>query len=392
MNMYRRARHKVANAVYRRLPRYREMQTKLLEAASMKSQIAAERRLSFLTHRDLHGKNLPIEVAWCEHSFLQDDNLLRRIQSAYRSAIARDETLGVSFWTGTIAEQKQLEHEALMADDPDAFGCLFSNPLNSTIFYGFDLLNKIETKPGAVGQHDFHADWAYDNLIRLCEAVGVIRLHYPETHVGAEFPLPSHLLGLLDKAFGFKVDFPNPYAGEVRFKTSRGIASYRAIQALYQAYLIARAGVIKVVEIGAGMGRTAYYANKFGIGDYTIVDLPMTNVAQGHFLGSAIGPTSVSLYGETLSAPIKIIPPADFFASEETYDLVVNVDSLTEMSRESASKYFATAAERSGALLSINHEFNPFTVQEISGTLKPSSRQPYWLRNGYVEELFEFSR
>jgi hypothetical protein len=53
-----------------------------------------------------------------------------------------------------------------------------------------------------------------------------------------------------------------------------------AIQAIYQAYrLVEVAGRdARVVEIGDGMGRTALYAHTLGIRNYTIFDLPLTNV------------------------------------------------------------------------------------------------------------------
>jgi len=86
------------------------------------------------------------------------------------------------------------------------------------------------------------------------------------------------------------------------------------------------------------------------------------------------------------------MPPAPFLESSDTYDLVVNVDSMTEMSRDYATRYFEAASRRSRGLLSINHEFNSFTVREIAGPTASVYRNEYWLRRGYVEELFTFSK
>ena len=63
------------------------------------------------------------------------------------------------------------------------------------------------------------------------------------------------------------------------------------------------------MEIGAGMGRTAYYMCKFGLSDYTIVDLPMSNVAQAAFLSRVMGEDQISLAGEDRSANVRILPP-----------------------------------------------------------------------------------
>ena len=77
-------------------------------------------------------------------------------------------------------------------------------------------------------------------------------------------PDPEVILRDLDTAFGFAIHFPNPYPDEVGLKTSRGVASYRAVQGLYQAYRVAELvrdrPAARVVEIGGGLGRTAFYA------------------------------------------------------------------------------------------------------------------------------------
>ncbi|WP_157158674.1 hypothetical protein [Bradyrhizobium sp. WSM1253] len=114
---------------------------------------------------------------------------------------------------------------------------------------------------------------------------------------------------------GFKIDFSNLYRGEIGLKTSRGVANYRAIQASYQAWRIVDnldelPSSASVLEIGAGLGRTAYYVMKMGVGRYTIIDLPLTNVSPGCFLGSTLGAHAVALHGETRrTASVKIKGP-----------------------------------------------------------------------------------
>ena len=95
---------------------------------------------------------------------------------------------------------------------------------------------------------------------------------------------------------------PNPFESENGLDSSRGVISYRVPQALYQAWRIKKLlkGIQnpKVLEIGAGLGRTAFYANELGIKDYTIVDLPITTVAQAYFLGRTLGEKNICLGGE----------------------------------------------------------------------------------------------
>src|SRR5262249_5720898 len=131
---------------------------------------------------------------------------------------------------------------------------------------------------------------------------------------------------------------------------------------LYQAWriktLVAGIKRPRILEIGAGLGRTAYYAAELGLTDYTIIDLPSTSVAQGYFLGRALGDEQVTLFGElAIPGRIKILPPESFLdaACEATFDLVLNVDSMTEMDRSVAASYWDKIARSARRFLSINH-------------------------------------
>jgi putative sugar O-methyltransferase len=150
------------------------------------------------------------------------------------------------------------------------------------------------------------------------------------------------------------------------------------------------------LEIGAGLGRTAYYARQFGIMDYTIIDIPITLISQSYFLGIVLGEEAVLLAGEDApdrGSRVKILPPSQFLDGEEKYDLILNADSLTELCQTAAKAYWNQIESRCRVFLSINHESNPFTVREFihrSRCVQSYDRQPYWLRNGYTEEVVRF--
>ncbi len=57
----------------------------------------------------------------------------------------------------------------------------------------------------------------------------------------------------------------------------------------------------RALEIGGGLGHTAYYAWRSSVTHYSTVDLPMTAVAQAGFLGRALGCDAISLFGENAS-------------------------------------------------------------------------------------------
>jgi hypothetical protein len=138
---------------------------------------------------------------------------------------------------------------------------------------------------------------------------------------------------------------------------------------------------------GSGTGR-ALYAHQWGLGQYTIVDLPMSNVAQAAFLGAALGEDAVCLTGESRPG-IRILTPKWLFATDDRFDVVLNTDSLTEMPPETAIRYAQIAMVRAGKLLSINHEAYDVLVHDLAPLVGRSlCRAPYWLRHGYVEELF----
>jgi SAM-dependent methyltransferase len=323
----------------------------------------------------------------------EDAKLIERTRVAYKLAMSVQAARTSSFWEQSYYELKRDIHEALVDDDPVRARDMLRDPRRSDLLFGFEILSRtILHWPGAGLP-------VYLDLALLAQATGARRLWNPE-YLGSHpehietYPDVEALLKTIDDAIGFRVTFPNPFPGEKGLPTSRGVASIRAVQALYQAWLIAslipsRDG--SVLEIGAGTGRTAFYATQLGIMNYTIVDIPMTNVAQANFLGRTLGENRIALYGEPAdSSRVRILPTTVFFGAQDRFDLVVNVDSLTEMARETALAYCSEMKTRARTILSINHEYNDFTVRELASEagLPKGSRHPYWLRRGYVEERF----
>lgn len=194
-----------------------------------------------------------------------------------------------------------------------------------------------------------------------------------------------------------RVEFPNPFPNEFGIRTSRGIASYRAIQALYQAWRLKTLSLGSkepIIEIGSGLGRTAFYAWRMGLQSYGIVDFPMTTVAQAPFLAHVVGADNITLPSEpSKKGCINISTPAEFAANSSPVGIVVNIDSMTEMDQSHAQTYASAIVDRARLFLSINHEFNPFRVADLPAfTDVARQRYPYWMRKGYAEEVFTISR
>lgn len=321
-----------------------------------------------------------------------DGHLIARMARSFALVHATHRADEGSFWN-TIEGDKKNIAQWLLSGELDKAAAFLQNPAGSMFFYGFEHLvsefsdalksggDAAEQGQGADYQHRLHL---------LALALGLGRVPNPEA--AATFPVPTtdELIEKIERHIGQNIRFPNPFPNEFGILSTRGVVSYRAVQSLYQALLLKDMASVfpspSVVDIGGGLGRTAFYAHSLGFRDYTLIDLPTTGLAQAYFLGRTLGERAVSLFGEPLSEVNVRIP--EWLISSRDVDVVINVDSFTEMSRQSAEQYVAWAAKHAKMLISINHEANHFTAREVmlAAGLNPS-REKYWLRDGYVVEV-----
>jgi hypothetical protein len=189
--------------------------------------------------------------------------------------------------------------------------------------------------------------------------------------------------------------------------TNRGPLHYRHFNSLYAALrikaLLPDNGA--VCEYGGGLGIVAYYANKLGFQDYTIFDLPLVNLFAGHYLMNTLGAEAIRLHGEeSQTATVNVLQYWEcVMVPAGTYSLGLNQDSFPEIDQNLVREYLRQI-ERTTAkyFLSINQE-----AQAPMGSRKQNSvpalvrnfknfhqvyRMKYWIREGYVEELYEFRR
>ena len=366
-------------------------------------------QFAWLLHRE-PAQSTPVLAASIAPDLEDDHALVERVIAAYRLAYKQHKP-SASGWDHDLVEIKKDIHNVLLAGNIEQAGRLLRNPAETALFWGFDAIAK--GPPGSVEPHEavirtlnpsadwrrLYSLWLFDALNALAEALGARRLSYLETEPGkvgmhdAGARTTDDIVDQINATLGVRLQFPNPFPEELGLQSSRGVIGFRAIQAVYQAYRIAqitneKPGV-KVLEIGAGLGRTAYYANLLGVKDYTILDIPLTNAAQGYFLGRVLGPDAVRLNGEAIGGPLLIQPSTAMKENAERYDLIVNVNSWTEMAPEVAAVYWDYAKSVTRTVLSINHEHNAFTVRSMYS--KDSdvrvTRYPYWVRKGYVEEI-----
>jgi len=327
-------------------------------------------------------------------------SFVRRLRRAYILSTQLYSGSDSILWNNVVPQRQKDIHASLL--DSDSQTLLFlSDMLSHDLYYGVDNTCKSlwgTTKPHYLGEGE--------DIIKLAEAVGALRVWNPSG--GSKFPFKTkpnldfsveETLSILDNKFGFNITFPDPFGCEFGFPTSRGPVTYRAPQALYQAYrvkqflgLVTQSGHGRVAEIGGGMGRTIYYMRQFGIVDITAIDIPLGMVRQACFLAGALGEDKLWLWGEPpvpeYAQLIKIVPPHSESQTQGNFDVVINVDSLTEMGASEAATYFNWMLSATKFFISINHEANDFCVQEFNCDF---FRYPYPLRDGYVEEFFFLS-
>jgi hypothetical protein len=253
---------------------------------------------------------------------------------------------------------------------------------------------------------------ALDSLVSLAEAVGAVCSETSgQGQAGAAFDEGlSELVRKTNEALGLQIDFPDvgmPYGLVVD-----GIMiTPNTPEQIYAALRLDRARcshlpsrdeqVTKMVEIGGGYGDMCYWFLRMrpGIGRYTIVDLPITNLIQGYFLAQALGAATVSFFGEP-PARVTILPNTELTEVETPFDILVNQDGLTIMPHGTMINYLEWGRDNcDGLFFSYNQETRAMyhgewvqgvvseAIDRIGGFTR-THRDNSWLLRGHIEEIY----
>ena len=216
-------------------------------------------------------------------------------------------------------------HQALLAESDEPLQKIFSDPASTDLFYGADnMARALSIRQTLMDPRNGLSALCKSDISLLFRAV-----------TGSEEHDTEAALTALDTRLRQRIEFPSSIKGELGFSTSRGPASHRAIQAIYQAWRVLELTKdIKqpaILEIGPGLGRTVFYCYRAGLTNFTTIDLPLGVVAQAFFLGNALGPDRIWLLDddpEHAAGRIRLLPAGHPLGR---FDLVVNVDSMVEM-------------------------------------------------------------
>jgi hypothetical protein len=312
-------------------------------------------------------------------------------------------------------DAKQRDFIALLAGDDDAALAAYCTGLpkhavTHGLFQGDEHYRTLAAATPA--QLNAEASRYWDHAVALAEYLGVARVECPEQGEWGRALFAD--MGLtrvaIEQALGTGLLPPQAFEGLFGLAYDDGVLHRRDIHACYAAHRLSQLSAQHpgpIVEIGGGMGGVAWYANRLGLRDFTIVDLPVVSLLQYWFLAKSLGPECVRfvLSPEDFRHDDRVqLVPASLFgeAAIGGFGLAFNMDSFPEMGSAVAGEYLrAFAAKGVPALFSVNQEAKaPLTtdpngprqawVREVAleAGWQPRLRYPDWVHKGYVDELF----
>lgn len=377
------------------------------ELADIRHQLHAHRSATFM-HYPLRARIAPLVVSPPDESTARTREAAARIIDAYHRAMSEFVAPDPSMWDHIAAHSEPLLR-ALRDRDVDAVERVMAGFFQGPCIWGLGefFIDARATLASDQGRTYFQQRCA-DALVNLAEAVGEqpitsLEQRGVEPHLDALNVDQDDLLRRVEARTGFDLAVPDvgaPYGCRVGDKLV-------TIDVLVHSYVVHRLRQLgadaasEIVEIGGGYGCLAALAARAGLPRYTIVDLPWVNAVQGFFLIRALPSLSVRLYGEDGDGP-RVLPHWCFGRlADRSIDFVVNSNSLPEMGREAGRAYIRDIARvLRGRFVSINQEAmapapesgSQLRVAQLvaeDGGLRCVSRSRAWMRQGYVEEVFE---
>ena len=252
-----------------------------------------------------------------------------------------------------------------------------------------------------------------DSLLALAEMLAIkgVESHHQTSfsdHVALTNGDLSYLIPEIESRLGHPITAPD--AGQPAI-TRMGAHALNPdfLRHAYAMYRLENLGFKKsgpILEIGGGFGAVARYGHLRGFTDITIIDLPFANAVQAGFLAATLGEDVVRFHNEPESedkATVTVWPSTRKEYLPDEFMLAINMDSLPEINATEAQAYLDLIAQRSDAFWSVNQEAEKQTkggmkqnrVSAMADAMAEFHRQhrhPYWMEQGYVEELFEIVR
>ena len=250
----------------------------------------------------------------------------------------------------------------------------------------------------------FESYLTVDRMLSLGEAVGAAAPQCPfQIHKSYHNLDLNALYANIKKRLPFDMRPPKAGGGAFGVNTADGVISISDFLAMYVAQRIDRLLTDRaeksVCEIGGGTGTLAFYLTKTCASRISVADLPIVSIIQGYYLMKSAGPENVRLSGEPAGDHrLQIMPHWELDQlPAKSVELFVNVDSMPEIDAASAEHYMGLIKQAGRSFLSINQEAEYAgqgvvrNLAEKAGGFREVHRFPYWMIEGYCEELFDTS-
>jgi hypothetical protein len=319
-----------------------------------------------------------------------DEELCFAIQDRFRRAVDTPLFDAKSLWGINTERYGKSIQDILLSGTPNELSSHLGSMFEQDFVIGYATGSLLKKGPH---RRHFVMLGCVEQIVSLAEVLGIARAECVEQGQ-AKYALEAgleNLLKAIESAIGIDISFPTVGAPS-GIKIGRYLVTAHSLGHIYGALRIRELfgefdRPVRILEIGAGYGGTAYWLYKLAssqIESYSIVDLPLTNVAQSYFLNKTGTPCHV-LNGQELNE----IQPVD---------IVINQDSFPEMPEREVRRYLEWSANNAKLIYSYNQEaYAPVAGKEQVWThklakdfpLRLRSRLPSWMRRGYVEEVYE---
>lgn len=314
-------------------------------------------------------------------------------------------------WSTFIVPRRDSVLETILTSDAEAKSILrkmFDTPLGEGVEYaGADVNRRLKKeKDYRESLKLFHMD----ALISLAEYLGVIHIENREQNRCGDiiYSDPDEIWDKIEERLGIPIHFPSFKGGLFSIRTRRGHFTNRDCIYLYIAIRlreILSCAEASICEIGSGVGYLAYYCYLIGLKNVTLVDIPSVRATAACFLMQNMQNTrffysDCSKFWSNASGIRLVLPEHLDSVPFQHFEALVNCDSLPEMSADTATDYIQRIPSLCRNFLSINQEAAgqmwhlytkqnkvPELVNTASGFHRVS-RNLFWLRRGYVEEVY----
>lgn len=324
------------------------------------------------------------EFSWGKEYDKKDDTFLLELCEYFEQRLKNESLESGSVIWGSIVPTHAEFIEHLKARDCDKLHDYLKNmwtrPLTYGIAQGEFFYNRLVKNEDELQKNTGFA--IYDKFLTLMESVSLLPTFSPENFQANSDYLKYYTVSVdryleeLENHLNCKIQAPKYQGGHFGIQTEKhGLFSDRDIMALGVAIRILESywnrQDITICDLGSGLGYLPYYLKTLGFKNITHLDIPTVTVAAKYFMKTNMP-----------DFDLKYISPNDF---DGKYDLVVNLDGMSTYNKTVAEDYGRKISENSKHFLSINREFDEFKVSEVVNMTRVT-RNPFWLRRGYVEE------